>query len=734
VKKLFVALPLLISFSASAQLFSSEKKDDEKSSKIIGTITPKFDVSPREQVLGGILPNFLSNYHYLKKPLNDDISEKAFKLYIERLDYGKQFLLKKDVEELEKYKTKMDDQLKSGNINIISVADNILKKRYKVIEDYALGVLDKPMDFSEKETYQTDPEKREYAKTVGELKVRWSKALKYESLLQFLELKDEQEEMQKSGDDKKKTAKNDKKKKDKKKKKEKILTIKELKAKAREKVKKRYEKVFKRISEEKKDDRLDKFYNSITRVYDPHTHYLMPEEKEDFDIDMKGKLMGIGALLREEGSYIKVDRIIPGSASWKGKELEAGDTILAVAQGDKEPIDIVDVPIRDAVKLIRGEKGSEVRLTVKKQSGTNQVISIIRDEVILEESYVKGAVLKLKDEKSKVGYINVPKFYRDFDDDEGRNCSDDVKAELLKFKKDKDIKSIILDLRGNGGGALKDAALMSGLFIDEGPIVQVKDSSGRKEVYSDDDEEVFNSQPLVVLVDRFSASASEIVAAAMQDYGRAVIVGSSDKTHGKGTVQAIIDQLARRYGLQSSVIGDLGAIKITIQMFFRVNGESTQFKGVVPDITLPDQYAYFDSGEESLDYAIPHQEVKAIKYNKWNKTFDISDLKKKSEKRVEKNDLFKKVLEGVNFYKERKENTERSLNIDDMIAFKKETKEKSEEFKNDKEIGDIEVETFFKKRDEVEKERSKEFEKTLKKDPVIEETLYIIKDMMAKSN
>lgn len=712
----------------------SKEKDKEDKSKLIGTITPDFNPSPREMILGNILEKFLTNYHYERKQIDNSVSEKAFKLYLERLDYGKQFLLKKDIDELSNYKYKMDDQFKSGNLSIVSVSNKLLKERQKFVKEYALKLLDKKFAYKEDVTYQTDPEKREYAKDLDGLKDRWKRALTYETLVQYLELKDEQEELL---NPKKKKNKKKNKKKDKKSKKEKDelkkLSDKQLRDKAREKVKKRYTKVFKRIGEEKRDDRLDKFYNSITRVYDPHTHYLMPEEKEDFDIDMKGKLQGIGALLREDGSYIKVERIIPGSASWKGKELEAGDIILAVAQASAEPVDIVDMSIRDAVKLIRGEKGTEVRLTVKKQSGENKVIAIVRDVVVLEESYVKGAKLKLNDSDFKVGYINVPKFYRDFDDDKGRNCSTDVKNELLKFKKDPKVKGIILDLRGNGGGALKDAALMSGLFIEEGPIVQVKNHEGSKDKYSDDDDEIYNSQPLIVLVDRFSASASEIVAAAMQDYKRAVIVGSSKKTHGKGTVQAIIDRLGARAGIPINKIGELGAIKITIQMFFRVNGGSTQFKGVIPDIILPDQYEYFESYEESLDYALPYQKVKAVKYKKWDKKLRIDDLKNASEKRVAKNKFFKKIQESVEFYTKRKEETERSLNMDKMISFRKETKEKAKEFKIEDEIGSFTVETDSKQRDEVEKERAKEFKEGLAKDPVLEESLQIMNDMIKKS-
>lgn len=733
-KLLFAGLIVVLTSQSFAQLMSKEKAEDKKP-KLIGTITPEFNPSPREMILGNILEKFLTNYHYERKQVDNSVSEKAFKLYLERLDFGKQFLLKSDVDELSNYKFKMDDQFKSGNLTIVSVSNKILKKRQAYVKDFVLKYLDKNITYNGKEKYQTDPDKRDYVKNLDELKKRWERALTYETLIQYLELKDEQEEMLNPKKDKKRDKKKKKETAKAKKEKEELkkLSDKQLRAKAREKVKKRYKKVFKRLAEEKRDDRLDKFYNSVTRVYDPHTHYLMPEEKEDFDIDMKGKLQGIGALLREEGSYIKVERIIPGSASWKGKELEAGDIILAVGQGSADPVDIVDMSIRDAVKLIRGEKDTEVRLTVKKQSGDKKVISIIRDVVVLEEAYVKGAKLKLNEKDFKVGYINVPKFYRDFDDDEGRNCSTDVKNELLKFKKDPKVKGIILDLRGNGGGALKDAALMSGLFIEEGPIVQVKNHEGSKEKYSDDDDEIYNSQPLIVLVDRFSASASEIVAAAMQDYERAVIVGSSKKTHGKGTVQAIIDRLGARAGIPINKIGELGAIKITIQMFFRVNGGSTQFKGVVPDIILPDQFEYFESGEESLDYAIPYQKVKAVKYKKWDKDLNLDKLKSASEKRVAKNKLFKKIQESVEFYTKRKEDTERTLNLKEMIAFKEETKKKAEEFKVEEAIGSFTVETDSKKRDEVEEERAKEFKEGLAKDPVIEESLNIMSDMIKNS-
>ncbi|MBC74429.1 MAG: tail-specific protease [Halobacteriovoraceae bacterium] len=705
--------------SCFAQNMSSTEEKEEKKSDVLGSIIPNLKYS-KEVILGGILQGSLQNWHFSKKKIDDDLSEKAFKLFLERIDFGKQFLLEEDVEKLEAYEEKFDDELESGKLEVVQLSSKLMKKRIDQMSKHVKELMKKPLNYEKTEKFQTDPEKREYAESLDELKERWRKTLKFDVMNQYLDLVDEQNgENEDKKDKKKKVAKKTAKK----------LSDKELEKKAREKVEKRYEKIFKRLAEEKNNDKLDKFYNSLTRVFDPHTHYLIPEEKEDFDIDMTGKLEGIGALLREEGSYIKVERIIPGSASWKGKELEAEDVILAVAQGDDDPVDIVDMSIREAVKLIRGPKGSVVKLKVKKPDGTVQVIAITRDEVVIEESYAKGTVLEHKDLGMKIGYIKVPKFYRDFEDDKGRNSSEDVKNVLKELNKQENLAGAILDLRNNGGGALKDATLMSGLFIKKGPIVQVKSSDGTREVKKDTDGKIFFDKPLIVLVNRFSASASEIVAAAMQDYGRAVVVGTSEQTHGKGTVQAVLD-LDGYAGPIGKVYSPLGALKITIQMFYRVNGGSTQFKGVIPDIVLPDRYAYLESGEQSLDYAIPYQKTKAVAHEKWNKKFNLKKLKANSQKRVKKSPKFKKINESVAWYTKRKENTERALSLKELTAFRKEAKKKSDEFELDEENEKIVVKTLEKPKNEAAKETQKEFSKNLKTDPVIEETLYIMRDMI----
>lgn len=720
----FLICSLAICVLSLPALALDEKSTAKEKSSLLGSLVGNYTPN-KDQVLGEILKGALENVHFTKKKLDDDLSREAFKSYLEKLDYGKQFLLKSDIEKLAVFKTKFDDQLKYGDLSVIKIATQIMQERITQISKYVATTLSKDFDFKKEETYETDAEKRKFASSVDELKERWRKLIKLETLIEYLDLKDEQDGVNDDEDEKPK-------KKVIKKITEKKLSQKELMSKARSKVEKRYRKVFRRLQDEKRTKKLDKFYNAITRVYDPHTTYLIPEEKEDFDMRMTGKLDGIGALLSEEGSYIKVVRIIPGSASWKGKELKAEDIILAVAQGKKDFIDIVDMSISDAVKLIRGKKGTVVRLKIKKPDGHVKNISIIRDEVILEETYVKSTILEHKDLKEKIGYIQVPSFYRDFEDSEGRNCSDDVKKELLAFAK-KDLQGVILDLRNNGGGALQDATLMSGLFFDKGPVVQVK-NSGPADIKSDVDGKTYWNKSLIILVNRFSASASEILAAAMKDYSRALIVGSSIQTHGKGTVQAVLDLKRYLNPFAAKMIGDIGAIKITTDMFYRINGMSTQFRGVKPDIVLPDVYGHIESGERELDYAIPYHEIEPLKYKKWTKTkFDVSELKDKSEDRVKKSKKFKKILDSNDFYSKRKDETERTINLEGMSKFRTEAREYAKKFKIEEINEKIVVSPLAKAKDEADKERQKEFSDTLRKDPVIEETLMIFNDVIIEN-
>ncbi len=726
-----LAFSMAILFTASsvvAKEVTSRKASDEevemeKRMSTIGAIKKQIPGWDKNAIVGEILKGVLEKVHYSHKEINDNLSKQAFKMYLERVDYGKQFLTDDDVEKLEKFEAQFDDQLKTGDQSIINTTEKIINKRLPMVAKYVDSILKKDFDFKKKETYETDPKKREYVDDEDELKERWRKLVKLEVLIQYFELKDEQDGLNDDKKDKKeKTVK--------KKKEEKKKSYAQLMKESREKVAKRYKKVFKRLQEEKANDRLDKFYNSITRIYDPHTVYMMPEEKEDFDIDMSGKLEGIGAMLREEGSFIKVERIIPGSASWKGKELKAEDVILAVGQGNDDPVDIVDMSIRDAVKLIRGPKGTVVKLKVKKPDGEIKVIPIVRDKVVIEEAYVKSTIIEHKKLKQKIGYIHVPKFYRDFQDPNGPNSSTDVKKAILALKK-KGVDGIILNLRNNGGGALQDATLMGGLFIDSGPIVQVK-NRGNASVHRDTDGKTYWDKPLIVLINRFSASASEIVAGALKDYDRAVIVGSSEQTHGKGTVQAILNLQDYLHPMVSPVIGPIGAMKITTDMFYRINGMSTQFRGVRPHIELPDRYGYVESGEKSLEYAISYAEIPPVKYKEWKKNkFDIASLKSNSEKRVKKDPRFQKIVDSVNWSKARKEKSKRFISLKEMETYRKEARDVSEKYKIDDIHEDIQVTSVEKLKDEVHKESFKEFQEELQKDPVVEETLFIMSDMLS---
>ncbi len=711
---------LLLAQSAFAQKEKKTTAQNESlkapESSVLGSLISSKPRYTREMVLGNILKGALENMHLSNKTIDDALSVNAFKVYLERLDYGKQFLLQSDVKALEKFKKEFDDMLISGDLKILDTSSELLNKRIGQIEKHVESILDKPLDYTKKDFIETDPKKRTFPATEKDLYAHWGKLMKYEVMSRIVDMKEEQSGVatDEKGNKKKPTM-------------EKKLSDVEMEKEARSKVLKSYKKIFARLVNEKRNDKLDKFYNAITKVFDPHTNYLIPEEKEDFDIDMSGKLEGIGAILREDNSYIKVERIVPGSASWKTKEVEAEDIILKVGQGKEEPVDVVDMSLRDAVKLIRGKKGTEVRLTIKKPNGLIKVVPITRDVVEIDESYVKGTVLELAPNKTKIGYINIPKFYRDFNDRAGRNVTDDTRKEIVRLNKE-GVEGVIVDLRNNGGGALEDARMISGLFIDKGPIVQVKAHTGAVDILADTDSTIDFKKPTIVLINRFSASASEIVAAALQDYNRAVIVGG-EFSHGKGTVQAVVD-LDGYVSPMAKSFSPLGALKITIQKFYRVNGSSTQYKGVTPDIILPDQFSHLESGEKFLDYSIPWGEVKGVKFQRWKNKNDMKVLKANSLGRVRKDEKFTHLSDAMKWYKEQKNKTKRSLTMADFEKERKEIREKTDIFKKELENKDLIVKDLSGNKDKAQVEKFEEFAKTLKKDAVIEESIHIMDDML----
>jgi carboxyl-terminal processing protease len=606
----------------------------------------------RARLLTYVLKRQVEN-HFSGKPIDDDLSRAAFHLYLKQLDYQKRLLLADEVEQLKVFEDRIDDEIESGRVVLAPVSYRLLGNSVARAEKLMQKALEKPFSFDVVEDFETDPEKLSFCATEAELAERWRLDLKYRTLTRYLNL------LEDAGisDPLKATAEQQR----------------TTELEAREKVRKQYTEYFERLKKETLKDHYDRYLNAFTRAFDPHTTYMPPQSKEDFDISMRGSLEGIGATLREEDGYIKIVKIIPGSAADRQGQLVADDVILAVAQDIQEPVDVTDMRLRDAVALIRGKKGTEVRLTVRRQGAKPFVVPIVRDVVIIEESFVKSALIQDPQSGKFFGYIKIPSFYRDFETTrnggQGRNSTDDVKAALESFD-GKALTGLILDLRNNGGGALTDAVGVAGLFIGAGPVVQVRNGEGSAKVLQSYNKEVSYSGPMVVLVNRFSASASEIVAGALQDYGRAIIVGS-EHTHGKGTVQVIMD-LDQSVTLRNMrQYTPLGALKMTTQKFYRVSGDSTQYRGVVPDIVLPDRSQYNEYGERYLDYSLPWDRIEEVAHGEYP-AIDRAALNSKSHARVAADEEFKEIEHIAEVSKERIQNTRQSLLLADVVREREE--------------------------------------------------------------
>lgn len=671
----------------------------------------------KNKLLLEALSQTLQVNHYLSKSIDDNFSEKVYELYLERIDYNKRYLTKSDVDKLNGYEHDLDDEVKLKSYEFFDLSCDIIHNRIDEAKGIYEEILAKPFDFSIDETIEIDSDKTGYADDEAALRDVWRKSLKYQTMVKLSELIDKQErdKEEKKDDFKEKT-------------------FEELENEARKDVLKSQNELFKRLAQIEKSDRRNIYLNCITNFYDPHTGYFPPKDKEDFDIQMSGKLEGIGATLQAQNDgYIKVSRIVVGSACWKQGELEVGDLITKVAQGEEEPVDVVNMRLDKAVQLIRGPKGTEVRLTVKKRDGAVKIIPIIRDVVILEETFAKSLILKDEKDKHPVGYVYLPKFYVDFNNPAGKSCSKDVLTEIEKLKKN-NVEGMIIDLRNNGGGSLPDVIKIAGYFIEKGPIVQVKSRIGRKHhVLSDTDPRINYKGPVTILVNSFSASASEIFAAALQDYGRGVVLGSTS-TFGKGTVQRFINFDDFNHPKLNNV-KPLGSLKLTIQKFYRINGGSTQLKGVESDIVLPDNYKYIEIGEKEQENAMPWDEMKQAKYEPWYVKYNIEKLKNKSEKRIAKNETFKLIEENAQRLKQLRDKTEYSLNLEAYRKNKKLRDDESKKYENimDTSLGlnpySIAEDMDFINTDTTRVARRNEWIKNVSKDAYIFEAYNVLKDI-----
>lgn len=686
-----------------------------------GFYTPTGDEDKKDEVILNLIYNVLNSSHFSPQEINDDFSEKVFDHYIESLDYSRRFFLAEDIEALDVHRKNIDDQIRRSSLEFFEDGYARYEARVEEAQTYFEEILDEPFDFTLDENFETGEEKLPFAQDHEELKERWRLYLKYRVLVRIEERIHDQEK----ADEDSVTADSDT---------LEVKTFTELEEDAREKELEIHEEWFSNMDDMDHIDWLGMYLNSITNIYDPHTQYFPPQRQEDFEISMSGQLEGIGAQLSQKGDYVTVAKIITGSACWKQGDLEVGDKILSVAQGDspdEEPVNLVGMNVRKAVKYIRGPKGTEVILNVQKLDGTKMQISIVRDVVELEATFAKSAILGEGEEK--VGYIRLPKFYMSFDNDKGRNCADDVKAELEKFK-DENVNGIILDLRNNGGGSLQGVIDIVGLFIEEGPVVQVKSPNRAPRVLKDGDDKIFYDGPLVVMVNQFSASASEIFAAAIQDYNRGLIIGSRS-TFGKGTVQNVLD-MDRAVNITYRDMKPLGALKLTIQKYYRINGGTPQLRGVEPEIVLPDNYNYIDVGEKEQDNALPYDEIGSADYTVWNKGVENYDMAiKSSASRVKQNPKFSLIDEYAIWLKDQQEDTQVSLNFDTYHQEQDNFRERSDKYKDmrkaDEEIlvGSLQMDLeMWESSEEKTIERDKWF-KNLSKDLYLQEAVAVVYDL-----
>ncbi|QXP50576.1 carboxy terminal-processing peptidase [Cellulophaga sp. HaHa_2_1] len=669
-----------------------------------------FENDDKDKLLLDLITYVLEKGHYDPKNIDDDFSVEVFEDFINGLDPTKRYFLESDIKDFEQYKFQIDDQIKNTDITFFNAVYERLMVRMKEAKSIYKEVLSDSFDYSAQENIDMDYEKQNFVGSRSDLKERWRKQLKYATLGNY--------------DSKIKVDEKDNKKK---------INLKEAEKEARGDTEETLDEFFDFVSDLERKDWFVQYINTIVEEFDPHTFYFAPEEKEKFDTRMSGKFEGIGARLQKKQDGVKIVEIISGGPVWRDRQIEVGDEIIKVGQHGETPVSIVEMRLDDAIKLIKGAKGTIVDLTMRKVDGTTEVVSITRDVVEIEETFAKSANIIKGNEK--FGIINLPQFYVSFDDYEGeRNAASDVEKEVARLKEE-GAEGLILDLRDNGGGSLKTVVEMAGLFIKNGPIVQVRSNDDQKEVHDDVDDRIQWDGPLVILVNELSASASEILAAAMQDYKRAVVIGSK-QTFGKGTVQNVIplDRIVR-----SNEHGDLGAIKLTTQKFYRINGGSTQLEGVKSDVVVPDKYSYIDLGERDQQNPLAWDKISPANYTPWDGHIDYESTVSNSNKRMAQNPQIKLIEENAKWLKEQQNETVVSLNYIDYKEDEAKSVEKSKYFKTlsayDSKLTfeSLKYEESLFTQDSVLRQKRQRWHEDLVKDVYVEEAVNVLEDLKNNS-
>jgi len=675
-------------------------------------VSKDFDTSDKDSLVIQLITYVLDQAHYLDKEIDDDFSEKVFNTFLKNLDPYKRYFYASDIEEFSEYKYSIDDAFKVPNLDFFDLVYERYKKRMSESEKIFNNILSNPFDFSKDEVCECDFEVLDYVQTNEELYDRWRKLLKIYVIENYHnEIEDDLRKLEKDSLFQ-------------------IRNIDLIEKETRESLSETMIQNYKFVSEEmQRSDWFSVYINSFVSQYDPNTSYLDPESKDRFDVDMSGNYAGIGARLQKKIDKVEITEVISGGPAWRDNTLEKGDAILKVRQDDEEePVSILTMRLSEAVKLIKGEKGTKVHLTVKKVDGSISEVTVKRDIVQLEETYIKSSIVK-KD-NNNYGIINIPKFYIDFDNQSNRDAAKDLKTEIERLK-EQGIKGLVIDLRNNGGGALKTVVDMAGMFIKNGPVVQVKYFDKEKQVLSDRDRSVLWTGPLVILVNEGSASASEILAAAMQDYKRAIIIGGN-QTWGKGTVQNVfpLNRMVR-----GNTNGDLGALRYTTQKYYRINGGSVQLEGVKSDINVPYRYKYLDFGEKDSENPLEWDEIDDVDYTTWQSNFDFDQAIQKSKDRMSNNEYLKLVDENAKWIKTVRDDKLINLNYDN---FKKELEENLSETKKFDALNDFSMDFNFKSLpyevDLIEKDsvlgiKRKRWHKSLNKDVYIDEALNVLSDL-----
>ncbi|MEJ7589110.1 MAG: carboxy terminal-processing peptidase [Ferruginibacter sp.] len=679
----------------------------------------------------------LEQGHFSPKKIDDSFSRLVLNRFIKDLDDDKTIFLQADIDSFKKYDAKIDNEIHGEKLESFYMMSESYARRLTEASGYFKTILSKPFDFSKDENIVLDGDKVKYPANEAERKEVWRKRLKYLVLTKYSDMIDDREKNKGKAElvvvtdtsiNKKEVTK------------EKFVYKADttLEREARDQVRRQIERYFTTLKNHNTSDELfSSFVNSITGSMDPHTNYFAPVDSRGFNEMMSGKFYGIGAQLKEDQSKIKIASLVTGGPAWKSGELGVDDEIMKIGQGPAEPVDVSGYAVTDAVKLIRGAgKGTEVRITVKKPDGNIKIIALKRDEIKLDDTFVKSAVIK---GEHKIGYIYLPEFYMDFEDPKGARCSDDVAREVTKLKAEK-VDGIVIDLRGNGGGSLSEVVKMAGLFIEDGPICQVKGRDERAPVqWKDRDKSVLYDGPLTVMVDEFSASASEIFAAAIQDYKRGIIVGSSS-TYGKGTVQRTIpltpDGEAALFNKKGE---DLGTVKLTLQKYYRVNGGATQLKGVVPDVVIPDRMELAKAREKDNPASLSWDEIAKADYKPWTSNYSTDLVAANAFEQVKTNVTFRKMREKIDSI-DKENDRAYSLNLVKYQSSQSQLKARYKQLDdmlkltNPLDVNNIPAEDAALTADKEKAEKNKRFLNTLKDDIYVDEAVKVTNRMIIQSN